>query len=120
MSYEEVTEIFVRVNRRGVKLRSSDLAMAQITARWRGSLDLFTSYKESVAAKGFDFDLSVYLRTMIATLTGQSRFLTVGSLTKEQLEPAWEDTKRVVDFAIDYLRSNFESTVPLFCPRPSW
>jgi len=118
MSYEEVTEIFVRVNSQGVKLRSSDLAMAQITARWRGSLDLFTSYKESVAAKGFDFDLSVYLRTMIATLTGQSRFLTVGSLTKEQLEPAWEDTKRVVDFAIDYLRSNFGIDSPTVLSSP--
>lgn len=30
MSYEEVTEIFVRVNSLGAKLRSSDLAMAQI------------------------------------------------------------------------------------------
>ena len=31
-SYEEVTEIFVRVNSLGAKLRSSDLALAQITA----------------------------------------------------------------------------------------
>jgi hypothetical protein len=36
MSYEEVTEIFVRVNSLGAKLRSSDLALAQITARWPG------------------------------------------------------------------------------------
>jgi hypothetical protein len=35
LSYEEVTEIFVRVNSLGAKLRSSDLALAQITATWR-------------------------------------------------------------------------------------
>ncbi len=29
MSYEEVTEIFVRVNSAGAKLRSSDLALAR-------------------------------------------------------------------------------------------
>ena len=33
LTYEEVTEIFVRVNSLGAKLRSSDLALAQITAR---------------------------------------------------------------------------------------
>ena len=32
LSYDEVTEIFVRVNSLGAKLRSSDLALAQITA----------------------------------------------------------------------------------------
>ena len=38
LSYNEVTEIFVRVNSLGAKLRSSDLALAQITAKWRGAL----------------------------------------------------------------------------------
>ena len=33
LSYDEVTEIFVRVNSLGAKLRSSDLALAQITAK---------------------------------------------------------------------------------------
>jgi hypothetical protein len=39
LSYDEVTEIFVRVNSLGAKLRSSDLALAQITAKWRHSLE---------------------------------------------------------------------------------
>jgi Protein of unknown function DUF262 len=41
LSYEEVTEVFVRVNSLGAKLRSSDLALAQITAKWRHSLNIF-------------------------------------------------------------------------------
>jgi len=41
LSYEEVTEIFVRVNSLGAKLRGSDLATAQITAKWRDSLKIF-------------------------------------------------------------------------------
>lgn len=43
-SYEEVTEIFVRVNSLGAKLRSSDLALAQITAKWRDSLKVFQEF----------------------------------------------------------------------------
>ena len=46
LSYDEVTEIFVRVNSLGAKLRSSDLALAQITARWRGSLKVFQSFQD--------------------------------------------------------------------------
>jgi hypothetical protein len=40
-SYDEVTGIFVRVNSLGAKLRSSDLALAQITAKWHNSLSTF-------------------------------------------------------------------------------
>jgi hypothetical protein len=43
LSYDEVTKIFVRVNSLGAKLRSSDLALAQITAKWRGALNFLKS-----------------------------------------------------------------------------
>ena len=45
LSYDEVTEIFVRVNSLGAKLRSSDLALAQITAKWRGALVTFQTFQ---------------------------------------------------------------------------
>ena len=50
LSYEEVAEIFVRVNSLGVKLKGSDLALAQVTARWRGSLEIFQAYSNTCAA----------------------------------------------------------------------
>lgn len=105
-SYEEVTEIFVRVNSLGAKLRGSDLALAQITARWKGSLSLFTAYQTRVRDLGFDLDLGVHLRALIAVITGQSKFLTVGSLSKERLESGWERTQRVFDFAVDFALKN--------------
>ncbi|TAH35598.1 MAG: hypothetical protein EYC70_13150 [Planctomycetota bacterium] len=46
LSYDEATEIFVPVNSLGAKLRSSDLALAQITARWRGALKTFQAFQE--------------------------------------------------------------------------
>lgn len=107
-SYEEVTEIFVRVNSLGAKLRGSDLALAQITARWRGSLSLFIGYQTRVRDLGFDLDLGVHLRALIAVITGQSKFLTVGSLSKERLEAGWERTQRVFDFAVDFALKNLQ------------
>ena len=59
LSYDEVTEIFVRVNSLGAKLRSSDLALAQITAKWRGALKTFQTFQNDCAKVGFDLDLAV-------------------------------------------------------------
>ncbi len=107
-SYEEVTEIFVRVNSLGAKLRGSDLALAQITARWKGSLSLFLDYQSSVQEEGFDLDLGVHLRALISIITGQAKFLTVGSLSKERLEAGWERTQRVFDFATAFALKNLQ------------
>ena len=49
MSYEEVTEIFVRVNSLGAKLRSSDLALAQMTSRWPNLLKELEAFQEEGA-----------------------------------------------------------------------
>ncbi len=105
-SYEEVTEIFVRVNSLGTKLRSSDLALAQITATWRNSLKTFQMFENECRKQGFDFELALHLKNMIAFATGQSRFKTVASLTQDALETAWMDAKSGMDFALNFLRSN--------------
>ena len=117
-SYEEVTEIFVRVNSLGAKLRSSDLALAQITAKWNGSLALFNAYQAEVAHRGFDLDLGVHLKTLIAIITGQSRFLTVASLTQQALENGWTRTKRAMDFAVNFAQQNVGVDSPTLLSSP--
>ncbi|RYG61065.1 MAG: DUF262 domain-containing protein [Alphaproteobacteria bacterium] len=105
-SYEEVTEIFVRVNSLGAKLRSSDLALAQITATWRNSLQIFLDFQKECTQMGFNLDMAIHLKALIAFATGQSRFKTVSSLTQEELETAWTDAKEGLKFALNFLRSN--------------
>ena len=117
-SYEEVTEIFVRVNSLGAKLRSSDLALAQITAKWNGSLSLFNAYQNEVTHRGFELDLGIHLKALVAIITGQSRFLTVASLTKPQLEDGWKRTKRAMDFAVNYARTNLGIDSPALLSSP--
>src|SRR5581483_11071113 len=65
LSYEEVAEIFVRVNSLGMKLRGSDLALAQITARWQHSLDLFEAFAEECESVWFSFDIGLLVRTLV-------------------------------------------------------
>ena len=118
MSYEEVTEIFVRVNSLGAKLRSSDLALAQVTSKWRGALAIFQHFEKECAQSGFPVELSIHLRNMVAIATGQSRFLVVGSLKTERLQSAWEECKRGMQFALNYLRRNAEIDSPALMASP--
>lgn len=118
LSYEEVTEIFVRVNSLGAKLRSSDLALAQITAKWRNSLELFQKFQEECAHAGFDLDLGIHLKAMVAFGTGQSRFATVGGLSLERLQSAWDESCRGMQFAINFLKNNAGVASPAVLSSP--
>jgi hypothetical protein len=106
MSYDEVTEVFVRVNSLGTKLRSSDLALAQITARWRGALGVFEEFCRECEEEGFPVDLGTIVRALVIHATGQSRFLRVASLTLEDLQDAWTKTTRCMRFALNFVRQN--------------
>ena len=118
LSYDEVTEIFVRVNSLGAKLRSSDLALAQITAKWRGALKTFQGFQNECTKAGFDLDLGLYLKNLIAFATGQSRFLTVGSLPIETLQQAWKACVPGMQFALNFLKSNAGIDSPALLSSP--
>jgi hypothetical protein len=109
LSYEEVTEIFVRVNSLGAKLRGSDLALAQITARWRDSLRIFEKLQSTISEEHkFDLELGTILRSLIIQATGQSKFKTVSSLSQTKLETAWKENERAMTFALNFLKSNIK------------
>ncbi|MGA0909976.1 MAG: DUF262 domain-containing protein [Betaproteobacteria bacterium] len=119
LSYNEVTEIFVRVNSLGAKLRSSDLALAQITARWKNSLSTFQAFQAECRQVGFDFDLGTHLKNLVAMATGQSRFKSVSSLPLERLQTAWVEAKEGMNFALNFLRSNLGVDSPALLSSPS-
>jgi hypothetical protein len=118
LSYDEVTEIFVRVNSLGAKLRSSDLALAQITAKWRNSLQEFQAFQQQCAKVGFDLDLGLHLKNLVAFATGQSRFLSVGRLGVEALRAGWEESRHGMEFALNFLKNNAGIDSPALLSSP--
>jgi hypothetical protein len=118
LSYDEVTEIFVRVNSLGAKLRSSDLALAQITAKWRHSLETFLKFQEACAKRGFELELGIHLRNLMAFASGQSRFLTVGKYDIAALQKAWKESCEGMEFAINFLKSNVGIDSPALLASP--
>lgn len=123
-SYEEVTEIFVRVNSLGTKLRSSDLALAQMTAIWPHSLKEFEDYQNICGHVDFQFELGIILRLLIimakekAGIGDQVKFNNITHLSQDHLQAAWQDTKAAFDFAINFLREHLkiESLAALSSP----
>ncbi|MCI0485903.1 MAG: DUF262 domain-containing protein [Blastocatellia bacterium] len=105
-SYEEVAEIFVRVNSLGIKLRGSDLALALVTAKWPSSLKLFEEFIDECEEGWFTLDLGLIVRTLVVFATRQSRFRTVGTISIEKLKAAWEEAKNGLRFSINFLKAN--------------
>lgn len=106
MSYPEVTEIFVRVNSLGAKLRSSDLAMAQISSRWQNLLKELEEFQDECEKSWFTIDLGQLVRAIVVFATKQCLFHTVGKTSVSALQAGWEDAKEGMRFAINFLRSN--------------
>jgi hypothetical protein len=118
LSYEEVTEIFVRVNSLGAKLRSSDLALAQITAKWPNSLKIFEGFQNECAQAGFDLDIGIHLKNLVAFATGQSRFKTVANLPVQTIQDGWKEAREGMEFSINFLKNNARLDSPALLASP--
>lgn len=106
MSYEEVTEIFVRVNSLGAKLRSSDLALAQMTSRWPNLLKELEKFQDECEQSWFTIDLGQFVRAIVIFATGQCLFRAVSGTSVDKLKRGWEEAKEGLRFAINFLRAN--------------
>lgn len=106
MSYEEVTEIFVRVNSLGAKLRSSDLALAQMTSRWPNLLKELEEFQDECEQSGFTIDLGQLVRSIVVFATHQCLFRAVSSTPVEKLKLGWSEAKEGLRFAVNFLRAN--------------
>lgn len=106
MSYEEVTEIFVRVNSLGAKLKSSDLALAQMTSRWPNLLKELETFQEECEKSYFTIDLGHLVRSIVVFATQQCLFRSVASTPIQKLKEGWAQAQEGLRFAINFLRSN--------------
>lgn len=106
MSYEEVTEIFVRVNSLGAKLRSSDLALAQMTSRWPNLLKELEKFQDECEQSWFTIDLGQLVRAIVIFATKQCLFRSVASTPVDTLKEGWKQAQEGLRFAINFLRTN--------------
>lgn len=116
--YEEVTDIFVRLNSQGTKLRKADLALAQVTSRWRGAMDLFTDAVDQFRRKRFFLDEGLFIRCLISVSTGQSKFENIGRIPVSTLQENLDKARRGLDFAINLLKNDARIETTDILPSP--
>jgi len=103
--YNEVTEIFIRVNSSGTRLRGSDLAIAQITSAWPGSMKLFEEFVDSSIDNNYYLDENFLVRCIVCIATKQAKFNNLGKVTSDRLKNSWELTKKGVENTINFLKN---------------
>lgn len=102
--YEEVADVFVRVNSQVARRGKADLALAQVTARWPGAMDALGDAANECQEKGYALDEGFMIKCLVSMATGQSKFRNVGRTGVDALKASWDGTVKGLRYAIDFLR----------------
>ena len=105
--YDEVTEIFIRVNSKGTRLRQAELAIALLAFRLPGMVtNEIKAFGDELDDSGYDIDLRFLMRCLTAVATGQSRFRAIGSASPETIQSAWGKTRKAIEYFLNLTREN--------------
>jgi hypothetical protein len=96
--YQEVAEIFVRVNSGGRALKTTDLALATLSARAPGFLGQLEAESARWTERGYALDVNFLIKALTLSLSiSGKRLSSVPKLTtasKESVEAGWEKVRR--------------------------
>ncbi|HEU5142322.1 MAG TPA: DUF262 domain-containing protein [Solirubrobacterales bacterium] len=117
--YEQVAEIFNRVNTGGRPLSKGDLVMGVLAARWtgkpardgqpevKGGRRHIEEFEESLAAKNWPINREVLFRIMSSLSLGSPNHIRLLELKgEEQWRDAWERTALAVSHAVGFLKDD--------------
>ncbi|CAL9368091.1 hypothetical protein SUDANB106_00805 [Streptomyces sp. enrichment culture] len=119
--YEEVAEIFVRVNSGGRALKATDLAMATLSARVPGFLGQMEAEADRWAERGYGaFDVNFLIKALTLSLSiSGKRLSSVAKLTaasKETVEAGWEKVRRGLARVVPLLQERLLIPTAAFLP----
>lgn len=107
LSYAEVTEIFIRVNSGGRALKTTDLALAMLSARWPGIMRELEDERDHWRDKGYPaFDLAFLARSLAAIATEQRSLTGFKDTDPTALADGWVAMKRGLRHLVQILDKN--------------
>jgi hypothetical protein len=110
--YEEITQIFIRVNS-GRALRTSDLALATLSARWPGVLAKLEAEAAHWTGAGYgDIDVTFLTRALTGAVLGRGlstwSHARLVAATDEELERGWATVRRGLSALVPLLKNNLK------------
>ena len=107
---EVVTEVFIRVNSGGTRLREAELALARLAWKLPGSIvGPFERMEDACEERGFELDARFLMRSLISTATHQSRFRDLKTFWERpvgEIEQAWKRTEKGLRLSLDFVEGN--------------
>ncbi|GAA3458843.1 DUF262 domain-containing protein [Saccharothrix longispora] len=109
--YDEVTQIFVRVNSGGRSLKTSDLALATLSARWPGVLGKLEQEAKHWADRGYgDIDVTFLTRALTGAVLGRGlsawSHARLVAATDDELDHGWSTVRRGLRHLVPLLQNN--------------
>lgn len=109
LAYEEVTDIFVRVNSRGRNLTSADLALATLTASYPGFYDKLRARAAANATAGFPkLGVSTLVRALALLGTPTGTLAGIAGATAQEIDTGWAAVEHGIDRLLPLLRNNLD------------
>ena len=103
--YEEVSDVFARVNQGGRRLSKGDLINSAIAARWPEGLEQIEMFTKKLKSRNFDLGSETPLRLMslMAGKGGKYVKLLDRDMQADGLAEAWNLTEEALELGIDFL-----------------
>lgn len=115
-----VTEVFIRVNSGGTRLREAELALARLAWKLPGSIvGPLEKTADACSERGFDLDARFFMRALISVATGQSRFRDLKAFwgrPADEIERAWIRTEKGLRLTLDFVEGNVGIPGSAFLP----
>lgn len=111
MEYEEVADIFVKINSKGTRIRITELLLALLALKIPGEFRKdFRDYVEKLEDNGWYIDAGVIIRALVAISVKQGRLAyfrgIARSISDEDLRNNWEITKKSLEECFKILEEN--------------
>jgi hypothetical protein len=111
MNYEEVADIFVKINSKGTRIRITELLLALLALKIPGEFRKdFRQHLDELEDRGWELDASVLIRSLVAVAAKQGRLAyfrgLAKNISKEDLIKNWDITKKAIDDCFMLLDQN--------------
>lgn len=102
--YNDVTEIFVRINSRGRRLKQAELSMARLAFKLPGIVsENLMEFSTELEDAGYDINTSLILRCLTGIVTKTARFRELDEAHTDEIEDGWKKTGPAIQNFIDLL-----------------
>jgi len=111
VSYSEITDIFVKLNSKGTKIRITELILALLSLKLPGKFkQSLNEFIESLENSGWSIETSVLIRCLVAIAVKGARlryFRNIAdSISEKELETYWGITKDSIKHALQIFEQN--------------